>query len=50
VKLLCLKGVLEDINEVLNVPVDLSEMSQIIDGGRIQREIAETGIVIYERA
>ena len=31
------------------MPVDLIEASQIIDGGRAQREIAETGIVIYER-
>ena len=43
-------GVLEDINEALSVPVDLIEASQIIDGGRAQREILETGIVIYERA
>ena len=43
-------GVLEDITEALGVPVDLIEASQIIDGGRIQSEIAETGIVIYERA
>ena len=43
-------GVLEDITEALSVPVDLIEASQIIDGGRAQREILETGIVIYERA
>ncbi|MCL2156062.1 MAG: nucleotidyltransferase domain-containing protein [Leptospirales bacterium] len=43
-------GVLEDITETLGVPVDLIEASQIIDGGRAQREIAETGVVIYERA
>ena len=42
-------GILEDINEALGVPVDLIEASQIIDGGRIQREISETGILIYER-
>ena len=42
-------GVLEDITEALSVPVDLFEASQIIDGGRVQREIAETGMVIYER-
>ena len=42
-------GVLEDITEALSVQVDLIEASQIIDGGRVQREIAETGIVIYER-
>ena len=43
-------GVLEDIIEALGVPVDLIEASQVIDGGRAQNEIAETGIVIYERA
>ena len=43
-------GVLEDITEALSVPVDLIEASQIIDGGRAQREITETGVVIYERA
>lgn len=42
-------GVLEELTEILRVPVDLIEASQIIDGGRVQREIAETGIVIYER-
>ena len=42
-------GVLEDITEILKIPVDLIEASQIIDGGRVQREIAETGVVIYER-
>jgi predicted nucleotidyltransferase len=43
-------GVLEDITETLGVPVDLIEASQIIDGGRAQKEIAETGVVIYERS
>ena len=43
-------GVLEDITEALGVPVDLIEASQIIDGGRVQGEIAKTGVVIYERA
>ena len=42
-------GVLEDITNALKMPVDLIEASQIIDGGRAQREIAETGVVIYER-
>ena len=42
-------GVLADITEALNIPVDLIEASHLIDGGRVQREIAETGVVIYER-
>jgi len=43
-------GVLEDIAEALDVPVDVIEASQIVDGGRVQREIQKTGIVIYEKA
>ena len=42
-------GILEDITETLRLPVDLIEASQLIDGGRIEREIMETGVVIYER-
>jgi predicted nucleotidyltransferase len=42
-------GVLEDIIEALNIPVDLIEASQIIDGGQAQREIAKTGVIIYEK-
>lgn len=42
-------GVLEDITEALDIPVDLIEVSQIIDGCRMQQEIAKTGVVIYER-
>lgn len=43
-------GVLEDITETLKIPVDLIEASQIIDGSRVQYEIAETGVIIYERS
>ena len=43
-------GVREDIYEALDVPIDLIEASQVIDGGRAQHEIAESGVVIYERA
>ncbi|MEL7623544.1 MAG: nucleotidyltransferase domain-containing protein [Clostridiales bacterium] len=42
-------GILEDITEAFDIPIDLIEASQIVDGGRAQQEIAETGIVIYER-
>jgi len=42
-------GVLEDITETLNMPVGLIEASQIIDGSRVQREIMETGIAVYDR-
>ena len=43
-------GVLEDITQTLKIPVDLIEASQLVKGGRAQREIADTGVVIYERA
>ena len=43
-------GVLEDITEALNMPVDLIEASQIVSGSRVQREIMETGIIVYDRA
>jgi len=42
-------GVLEDITEALKISVDLIEASQVIEGGRVQREILETGVAIYER-
>ena len=42
-------GVLEDIADILKTSVDLLEASQIIDGSRVQYEIEEIGIVIYER-
>ena len=42
-------GVLDDIAEVMKRPIDLLELSQIVPGGRIQKEIEETGVVIYER-
>lgn len=43
-------SVLEDIAKIFDVPVDLIEASQIIEGSRVQNEINETGIIIYERA
>lgn len=43
-------GILEEVVETFYVPVDLIEASQIIEGSRVQREIKETGIMIYERA
>ena len=42
-------GILETLTETLQTNVDLLEASQIIQGGKIQSEIADTGIVIYER-
>lgn len=43
-------GVLEEIVETFDVPVDVIEASQIIKGSRVEHEIDETGIIIYEKA
>ena len=39
-------GVREDIFDVLKIPIDLVEASQLVEGGRAQREIAETGVLM----
>ena len=43
-------GVLEEMTSALKVPVDLLESSQIVSGGKVQKEIESSGVVIYERA
>jgi len=43
-------GILDEVTEALNVPVDLIELSQVVAGSRVDREISETGVVIYERS
>lgn len=42
-------GVRADISDALNIPVDLIDARQLVEGGRVQQEIAKTGVVIYER-
>ena len=42
-------GILDDVSEALDAQVELIEASQVIDGSRTQREIVETGVLIYER-
>ena len=42
-------GVLDSVAEALKVPVDLIEASQVSSGSKAEKEIKETGIVIYER-
>ena len=42
-------GVLGDVAEALDKQVDLIEAYEIIEGGRVQCEIEETGVLIYER-
>ena len=43
-------GILDEIVEIFDVPVDLIEASQIVEGSRIQDEIGETGTIIYEKS
>lgn len=43
-------GILDEIAAIFDVPVDLIAASQITEGSRVQHEINETGIVIYEKA
>jgi len=43
-------GIRGELSDVLEKDVDLIEASQLVDGGRIQREIEKTGVVIYEKA
>jgi predicted nucleotidyltransferase len=43
-------GVLEDMTNALGAEIDLLEMSQIIKGSRVQKEIDANGVVIYESA
>ena len=42
-------GIFDEITSALRVPVDLIEASQVVEGGKIQLEIAESGVSIYER-
>ncbi len=41
-------GLLEDVVTALNRDVDLLDTSQVIPGSEVDREIAKTGVVIYE--
>ena len=40
-------GLLEDVSTALDIPVDLLDVSQIEVDSRIDREIRESGIVLY---
>ena len=42
-------GILEDVSQAFQVPVDLIEASQLVEGGRTHSEVTNTGVVIYER-
>ena len=43
-------GILDEMTEALGVPVDLIEASQVIAGSRVDSEISESGVIIYERS
>lgn len=42
-------GLLEGIASTLSVPVDLIDVSQLEKGSRIEMEIQQTGVPIYEQ-
>ena len=42
-------GLLEDVCQSLDCPVDLIDTQDIIPGSAIEREIHKTGMVIYEQ-
>ena len=42
-------GLLEDVTQTLACDVDLIDASQIVPKSRIDQEIEDTGIVIYEQ-
>ncbi len=42
-------GVYEKLREVFQIPVELFERSEIDPGRQADREIRETGVVVYER-
>ena len=42
-------GVYEKLREAFAIPVELFERSEIVPGMQADREIRETGVVVYER-
>lgn len=42
-------GVLQTLIDSLKKEVDLIEKKELISGGRIEKEIEESGVVVYER-
>ena len=42
-------GLLEDVCQSLDCPVDLIDTQDVIPGSTIEREIQNTGMVIYEQ-
>jgi len=42
-------GMIEDLFVSLNKPVDVIDVTHIDKGSRIEKEIAETGVLVYEQ-
>ena len=42
-------GLLEDVTEVLDIEVDMIDISQVIPDSKVDQEIKRTGVLIYER-
>lgn len=42
-------GFMEDVRRSVGMPVDIFDASHIIKGSRIDREIQDTGVTIYEK-
>lgn len=42
-------GLLEDVCESVECEVDLIDISQIIPGSKVEQEISQTGVTIYEQ-
>lgn len=40
-------GLLEDVNNAVNVPVDLIDTQEIVPDGQLDKEIKRTGVLIY---
>lgn len=40
-------GLLEDVTNALNIPVDLIDSSQVNDGSKVLSEIYASGVLIY---
>ena len=42
-------GILQTLVESFNKDIDLIEKKEIISGGKIEKEIQRTGVVVYEK-
>lgn len=46
---LCFVGVMEAVQQATNMPVDTFDVSHIDKGSKIDWEIQQTGVIIYEK-